>query len=102
MVLFVLTAHLPMVRLGDRVRQLPVRQVAAGIQHRHGQRRGVQFASRGQGVAGDVQRGVQVDFAHREFPLGVVVGVRPHPPGGWTRHGKTPNAIAEGNPGRNR
>ena len=30
-VLFVLTAHLPMVRLGDRVRQLPVRQVAADV-----------------------------------------------------------------------
>ena len=31
MVLFVLTAHLPMVRLGDRLRQLPVRQVAADV-----------------------------------------------------------------------
>ena len=31
LVLFVLTAHLPMVRLGDRVRQLPVRQVAADV-----------------------------------------------------------------------
>ena len=31
LVLFVLTALLPMVRLGDRVRQLPVRQVAADV-----------------------------------------------------------------------
>ena len=31
LVLFVLIAHLPMVRLGDRVRQLPVRQVAADV-----------------------------------------------------------------------
>jgi 4-amino-4-deoxy-L-arabinose transferase-like glycosyltransferase len=31
LVLFVLTAHLPMVALGDRVRQLPVRAVAADV-----------------------------------------------------------------------
>ena len=31
LVLYVLSAHLPMVRLGDRVRQLPVREVAADV-----------------------------------------------------------------------